>query len=623
LPLDFLNYDTTSNLILPRHSLKGKLFLSETEGARLSAMEPVKPTPSPTQQPDNLFSVPHGCAFLVLFEQVSSERPLSRKKVSMDVPQFIAGRFRIECEIGTGGMGTVYRATHLGLERPVAVKIIKPEFAADRDVADRFLREARTMAKLRHAHAAMILDAGKLPDGRHFIIMEFVEGVTLSEALAREGAFKPERAVKIALQICEVLEEAHELGIIHRDLKPSNVMLNERGVMVLDFGVAKVLASSTEVTATHASTGSGQIVGTPRYMSPEQCLGQRVGARSDLYSLGVLLYEMLAGRPPFIDALPSAVLVKQATAAPPPLFQLCKNVPRPLALAVHSLLAKRPDDRPRTAAVARAMLAKSLTRPDRDVPEVYPLAATVASVGARANLVLRAAAPIGIVLAFGALLLVWANIGETAPGRAAVGHAGKVAQAAVGVTAPVGERADEAKTQDTTTPQTPKPQTVAGLSAVTPRQVISTLVPGTISSMHLVQTKSGLAMVALSEGRKTGTTHFFALEKRGDAYRVSNRGQLDTTDFRRAYWTSEKVDVDQDGYDEVLFTGTRAESLSGYRLVLYVPKTHKTYFLMVETKGRRPLRALWSANLLKANQTRYRDLLRQRVNGMLAKAKAK
>src|SRR5882724_5309851 len=158
----------------------------------------------------------------------------------MDVPQFIAGRFRIEREIGTGGMGTVYRAIHLGLERPVAVKIIKPEFAGDRDVAERFLREARTMAKLRHAHAAMIFDAGNLPDGRHFIIMEFVEGTTLSEALAREGPFSPERAVKIAVEICDVLEEAHELGIIHRDLKPSNIMLNARGVRVLDFGVAKV-----------------------------------------------------------------------------------------------------------------------------------------------------------------------------------------------------------------------------------------------------------------------------------------------------------------------------------------------------------------------------------------------
>src|SRR5262245_38942702 len=211
----------------------------------------------------------------------------------MDVPQFISGRFRIEGEIGKGGMGRVYRATHLGLHRSVAVKIIKPEYAADPDVADRFMREARTMARLRHPRAAMIFDAGNLPDGRHFIIMEYVEGITLSEALSRDGRFSAERAVGIAVQICEVLEEAHQLGIIHRDLKPSNIMLNERGVCVLDFGVAKVLASSTDSTSSQVSTGSGQIVGTPRYMSPEQCLGQRVGVRSDLYSLGVLLYEML------------------------------------------------------------------------------------------------------------------------------------------------------------------------------------------------------------------------------------------------------------------------------------------------------------------------------------------
>src|SRR5215475_14372717 len=297
----------------------------------------------------------------------------------MDVPKFIAGRFRIERKIGTGGMGTVYRATHLGLERPVAVKIIKSEFAGDSEVADRFLREARTMAKLRHSHAAMIFDAGSLPDGRHFIIMEFVEGETLSEALGRQGRFSFEQAVRIATQICDVLGEAHHLGIVHRDLKPSNIILNERGVCVLDFGVAKVLASSAESTATHASTGSGKLVGTPRYMSPEQCLGQRVGARSDLYSLGVLLYEMLAGRPPFVDPLQSALLVKQATASPPPLPRLRSDVQRPLARAVHSLLAKRPDDRPRTAAAAKAMLERSLVQAERTLPDIEPLPSMVAA----------------------------------------------------------------------------------------------------------------------------------------------------------------------------------------------------------------------------------------------------
>src|SRR5215212_10842129 len=307
----------------------------------------------------------------------------------MDVPHIIAGRFRIECELGTGGMGTVYRATHLGLERPVAVKIIKPEYASDPDVADRFMREARTMAKLRHPHAAMIFDAGNLPDGRHFIIMEFVEGHTLSEILERDGPFTPERAVRIASDICDVLAEAHNLGIVHRDLKPSNIMLNERGVCVLDFGVAKVLATSADATHTHATTGSGVIVGTPRYMSPEQCLGQRVGARSDLYSLGVLLYEMLAGRPPFVDPLQSALLVKQATAPAPPLPRLRPDIPRALALAVHSLLAKRPEDRPRTAKMAKMLLERSLVRPEGPVAHADPMSSMVAAADAGRGLMFR------------------------------------------------------------------------------------------------------------------------------------------------------------------------------------------------------------------------------------------
>lgn len=533
----------------------------------------------------------------------------------MEVPQFIAGRFRIECEIGTGGMGTVYRATHLGLERPVAVKIIKQEFAGDRDVADRFLREARTMAKLRHAHAAMIFDAGNLPDGRHFIVMEFVEGVTLSEALGRDGVFTPARAVEVALQICDVLEEAHKLGIIHRDLKPSNIMLNDRGVIVLDFGVAKVLATSTDITATHATTGSGQIVGTPRYMSPEQCLGQRVGARSDLYSLGVLLYEMLAGRPPFVDALPSAVLVKQATAAPRPLFQLCKNIPRPLALAVHSLLAKRADDRPRTAADARKILAHSLVKPDRDPPDVEPLSSTVATVGAKANLLLRSAAPLGIVLAFGALLFVWANRGETALDTAA--NAAQM-RASVPEIAPAPELKPTRKPAENKAPRATPDSTLSNERA---RELASSFTPGTISSVQVVQIKSGPAMVALSNRGKRGGSQYISLETRDDAFHVVKRGSLETENFKRALWTSERIDVNEDGYEEVLFTGTQPQSISGYRLVLYVPRSRQLFSVEVETKGKRPVRALWSANLLKGNGSIYRKLLTQRANQILVKPK--
>jgi serine/threonine protein kinase len=334
----------------------------------------------------------------------------------MDTPQIIAGRFRVEREIGRGGMGTVYRASHLGLERPVAVKILKQEFATHPEVAERFMREARTMARLKHTRAAMIFDAGHLADGRPFIIMEYVEGSTLAEVLAREGTFAPERAVRVAAEICDVLAEAHALGIVHRDLKPSNIMLNERGVCVLDFGIAKVLQNSTEVTRTHATTESGLIIGTPRYMSPEQCLGHKLGPASDLYSVGVLLYEMLAGRPPFTDQLSSAVLVKQATTPPPPLLALRPDIPRSLSFAVHTLLAKNPAHRPASAAEARRVLERSVEPERRCVydAERDPFASTVAVLNAGRYAFTRVATLFAILAMVFTVLVAWsASAGQT------------------------------------------------------------------------------------------------------------------------------------------------------------------------------------------------------------------
>jgi predicted Ser/Thr protein kinase len=543
----------------------------------------------------------------------------------MDVPQFIAGRFRIEGEIGTGGMGTVYRATHLGLQRSVAVKIIKSEFAGDRDVADRFMREARTMAKLRHPRAAMIFDAGNLPDGRHFIIMEFVEGTTLSEALVRDGRFSAERAVSIAVQICDVLEEAHLLGIIHRDLKPSNIMLNERGVCVLDFGVAKVLASSADATASHASTGSGQIIGTPRYMSPEQCLGQRVGARSDLYSLGILLYEMLTGRPPFIDPLPSALLVKQATAPPPPLPKLRQDIPRALALAVHTLLAKQPEDRPKTAAHARAMLEKSLAAPVRITPEAEPLSSTVAAaLSKKRSVVFRVAAPLLLVTILGALLLVLGYRGETAEVTAPRDAFASGSKLPVGATpATSRSRADEKvdatlKASDTKSAET-KLASPTSLSLEEAKRIAGSISHGSIGDVAIVQTAAGPAIVAIHDERKMGTTHFFMMERRGAGYHVSARGSLDNPEFRGATWKTETLDADGDGQTEVLFTGAEANGhASDYRLVLYVPRTRQTYSLRIEVDGHnaRKRRVIWSANAATPEAEPYRKVLARRVRSI-------
>ena len=540
----------------------------------------------------------------------------------MDVPQFIAGRFRIEREIGTGGMGAVYLATHLGLERPVAVKIIRREFAGDADVADRFLREARTMAKLRHPNAAMIFDAGNLPDGRHFIVMEFVEGETLSQALAREGRFSATRAVEIATQICDVLEEAHRLGIVHRDLKPSNILLGKRGVCVLDFGVAKVLASSAEATHTHASTGSGQIVGTPRYMSPEQCLGQRVGARSDLYSLGILLYEMLAGRPPFVDPLQSALLVKQATAPAPPLPRLRQDIPRPLALAVHTLLAKRPEDRPRTAALAKILLERSLTRPESTLPDLEPLSAMVAAADAGRNWVFRVGAPLVLVTTLSALL-AWGYTGQSAPQPRIPDSALPVAASKVNFT-PTSWRNDVAPTNSTTAqPRENRAPVADELTMNQARKIASQFARGgSVGALEILDTDSGPAIVFVNNQRKAGTTNFLVLQRRDSKFRVTVQGKLDTEGFSHASWISELVDADEDGYAELLFTGKgSSESRTLRRMVLFVPNDKRTYSMQMtgETTPRGTPRIQWLANAAGTDAAPYRTALRQKARTLVTK----
>src|SRR5689334_443440 len=538
----------------------------------------------------------------------------------MDVPQFIAGRFRIEREIGTGGMGTVYLATHLGLERPVAVKIIKREFAGDADVADRFLREARTMAKLHHHHAAMIFDAGNLPDGRHFIVMEFVEGETLSQLLAREGRFTPSRAVDIATQICDVLEEAHRLGIIHRDLKPSNILLGKRGVCVLDFGVAKVLASSAESTATHASTGSGQLIGTPRYMSPEQCLGQRVGARSDLYSLGVLLYEMLAGRPPFVDPLQSALLVKQATAAAPPLPRLRADIPRALALAVHSLLAKRPEDRPRTAAMAKMLLERSLVRPDGPVAHADPMSSMVAAADAGRGLMFRVGAPAIIVTTFSALL-AWGYTGQSAPEPHIPNNALPVATSQA-QWQPASWHDDSSAPSGVATERRENPKPVEQLTLQQARKIAARFVKGTLGDLEIVDTDAGPSIVAINNQRKAGTTNYVLLQKRDGKFRLSAQGRLDTEGFSHANWNAELVDADEDGYPELMFSGKdSSESRNLRRLILFVPNDKRTYSAQMtgETTPRGTPRIQWLSNAAGADAAVYRSALRQKARSMIKK----
>ncbi|HKR23603.1 MAG TPA: serine/threonine-protein kinase [Pyrinomonadaceae bacterium] len=540
----------------------------------------------------------------------------------MDVPQFIAGRFRIEREIGTGGMGAVYLATHLGLERPVAVKIIRREFAGDADVTERFLREARTMAKLRHPHAAMIFDAGNLPDGRHFIVMEFVEGDTLSQVLAREGRFTAHRAVEVATQICDVLEEAHRLGIVHRDLKPSNILIGRRGVCVLDFGVAKVLASSSESTATCASTGSGQLIGTPRYMSPEQCLGQRVGARSDLYSLGVLLYEMLAGRPPFVDPLQSALLVKQATAPAPPLPRLRQDIPRPLALAVHTLLAKRPEDRPRTASAAKSLLERSLVQMDRTLPDIEPMSSMVAAASPGRGILFRVGAPLVLVTTFGALL-AWGYTGQSASVPRLPKEALPISASQVQMT-PASWRNDTQPSNGFSDTRIEQP-VIEQLSLDQARKIAARFVTGVLASVTIVDTDAGPAIVAVDGQRRAGKSNFLLLERLKGKYRVSAQQPLDGPGFRNASWSAELLDADEDGFQELLFSGKdSSESRNLRRLILFVPNDKRTYSMQMtgETSAQGTPRIQWLSNAAGTDAAAYRIALRQKARAIVSKKRS-
>jgi serine/threonine protein kinase len=539
----------------------------------------------------------------------------------MDVPQVIANRFRVECEIGRGGMGTVYRATHLGLDRPVAVKVLKKEIAADPEVAERFMREARTMAKLRHPRAAMIFDAGKLPDGRPFIVMEHVEGSTLADVLARDGRFAPERAVRVAAEICDVLTEAHRLGIVHRDLKPSNIMLNERGVCVLDFGIAKVLANSADATKTHATTESGLIIGTPRYMSPEQCTGQPVGVASDLYSVGVLVYEMLAGAPPFTDQLQSAVLVKQATTPPPPLVSRRADVPRRLALVVHALLAKSPADRPKSAREARLNLERAITIPDfveetTDTANAHaPFASTLASVSARASLAARAITGVTVLAVLGGAMFVWSQSSaswranaSTSTGEAATRPPDSAATPAVA--------REAARTLAT------------NLSSSAARQIAASLVMrGVVSEAQALRAQQGTLIAAVQEDRRAGATRLLLFEPRGAAggFRAAGRVTLDKEDFSGAKWTTEAVDSDGDGYDEIVCTGFDAANDSfSRRLVLYSPRERESFSMRVGADSResKALRVKWSSNAGGERARAFRKTLRERALAYLPGVKS-
>jgi len=272
------------------------------------------------------------------------EEVADEQEVPIDplVGTVIDGRYLIESVLGEGGMGVVYLATHTALNKRFAVKVLRGEIARDEEIMRRFVREAQSSTAIGHANIVDISDFGKLPDGTAYFVMEHLDGEPLTDCI-RRGAMPPAEVLHVASQIAAALAAAHGRGIVHRDLKPDNIFLIRRGgddrfVKILDFGIAKVGGANAKLTRT------GMIFGTPHYMSPEQAAGQSVDHRTDIYALGVILFEMLTGQVPFDGDTFMGILGKHMFDPPPKPSELVGDLGavEPLVLKA---LAKKPEDR--------------------------------------------------------------------------------------------------------------------------------------------------------------------------------------------------------------------------------------------------------------------------------------
>src|SRR5689334_18269641 len=320
-------------------------------------------------------------------------------------PELLDNKYQIEQLLGQGGMGEVYRATHLGTKRTVAVKVIHPQLSAHDQFLARFRREAEAAGRLRHPNVVDVTDFGiaQTKNGPvAYLVMEYLDGCTLAEIVAEEGVLPTAWVIDILEQVCAVVEEAHRAGIIHRDLKPDNIWLEPNGrggytVKVLDFGLVKLgdrdevgrgsapvsahLSDIGEESATlikpiamqdESLTALGSVMGTPSYMSPEQCRGEHLDTRSDIYSVGVVAYRLLTGETPFTGS-PHEVIELHKNAEPPPIGEKNRKLSRKMARIVMSALAKDPAQRPQSAAGLAAALRASWEGPSQLLRQAFAL----------------------------------------------------------------------------------------------------------------------------------------------------------------------------------------------------------------------------------------------------------
>jgi eukaryotic-like serine/threonine-protein kinase len=262
--------------------------------------------------------------------------------------QTLAGKYRIDERLSEGGMGTVYRGTHVLMDKTVAVKVLRPSLAADEKIVARFSREARAASKISHPHALSVTDFGEDENGTVFLVMEYLDGRTLKDIIRQEGPMPLTRVVEIIKQVGGALDAAHAQGVVHRDLKSDNIMLlntmNADYAQVLDFGIAKIKEREGEYDP--ALTAPDLVIGTPQYMSPEQCSqSPDIDARSDIYSLGVIIYEMLVGHVPFTGDSPTEIMLKQMQQPAPSVLNERSDVLPAVARVVARALEKLPHDR--------------------------------------------------------------------------------------------------------------------------------------------------------------------------------------------------------------------------------------------------------------------------------------
>jgi protein kinase-like protein len=269
--------------------------------------------------------------------------------------QALGKEFTVGGLLGEGGFAAVFRVHERPLSRDVAVKVLDLDLTPSPSLAVRFVREARTVAQLEHPHIVPIYKVGGHKNEVLYIVMRCIDGPSLRQLLEKYGRLSVGDAGRIGRQVADALGHAHGFGVVHRDIKPDNILLDSSGhVLVTDFGIAK---AAQEASGTGQLTTEGMVVGTPQYMSPEQATGDAIDARSDIYALGVVLYQMLAGSPPFDGESAQSILMKQATATPVPIRQLRTDVSPALAAVVERLLAKDPTERFQTAGeVSRALV---------------------------------------------------------------------------------------------------------------------------------------------------------------------------------------------------------------------------------------------------------------------------